>query len=221
MTSATVSATVPAEFRPAGFIALAVIAITLAATAMLAPVSAARAQVNSSNVSAVYYNGGRFIRVEPRRWQEQGDNGARFDFEVLGPDESALYLIDRSRNVQIALDVSQHIILYSHNNEPFRELYRITAMESAAGQPQPPQQQSTTQIVTYACNEGIPLVVRYVNNPDTSLAFASHDSLPEIRMEIAPSGSGARYVNGGYELHTKGDTAIFTFNGSQDICTRG
>ena len=186
---------------------------------LLLAANTAFAQVNSANVTAVYYNGGRFVKVGPKRWQEVGDNGARFNFEELGPDESALYLIDRSRNVQIALDVSRRIILYSNNNEQFRPLYQMTGMEGAQQQPRP-QQQAETQIVTYSCNEGIPLVVRSVNTANDSLAFVSHDSGPEVRLHSAQSGSGARYVGGGYELHTKGDTAIITINGTQDICTR-
>lgn len=197
----------------------AMVALALALLALFAALSLAQAQVNSANVTVVTYDGGRFVKVSPTQWQEQGNNGARFDFEVLGPDESALYLIDRSRNVQIALDVSRGMIQYSHNNEPFRDLYRITGMESL--QTQAPQQtQPQQQTVTFSCNEGIPLVVRFVNSATESLAFVSHDSFPEVRLDIAPSGSGARYVGNGYELHTKGDTAIITINGTQDICTR-
>ncbi|MCB1465232.1 MAG: MliC family protein [Nitratireductor sp.] len=206
----------PVAIRATAFAALAT--LSLAIMALFAAASA-QAQVNSANVSAVYYPGGHFIRVGPRQWQERGDNGARFQFEELGPDESAMYLLDRSRNVQIALDVSARVILYSHNNEPFRQLYQITAME-AAGQQQQQQTQSETHTVAFSCNEGIPLVVRFVNSASESLAFVSHDSFPEVRLQIAPSGSGSRYVGGGYELHTKGDTAIITINGTQDICTR-
>ncbi len=194
----------------------AAIAFALALFALFVTLSMAQAQVNSANVTAVTYDGGRFVKVGPNQWQEQGDDGARFDFEVLGPDESALYLIDRSRNVQIALDVSRGMIQYSQDNEPFRDLYRITGME---GTPQP-QAQPLSQTVTFTCNEGIPLVVRFVNTATESFAFVSHDSFPEVRLVIAPSGSGARYVGDGYELHTKGDTAIITINGTEDICTR-
>lgn len=173
--------------------------------------------LNSGNVGIVYYPGGRFERTGDRTWTEFGDNGAQFSFEETGFDESTVYLIDRSRNVQIGLDVSSRQILYAEGNSQFRLLYTITDMQMAGGQISP--QPATSEIVSYSCNEGIPLIVRYENTPDESLAFVSHDSFPEIRMEIAPSGSGARYVNGGYELLTKGDTAIFIVDGTEDFCT--
>lgn len=177
---------------------------------------AVQAQINSSNVGLVFYPGGRFERTGDSAWMEIGDNGAQFFFEETGFDESTVYLLDRSRNVQIGLDVATRIILYAEGTNEFRPLYEITGMQMAAGQVSP--QPATSETVTYSCNEGIPLIVRYENTADQSLAFASHDSFPEIRMEIAPSGSGARYVNGPYELHTKGDTAIFIYDGTEDVC---
>lgn len=77
---------------------------------------------------------------------------------------------------------------------------------------------TNTQTVTYSCNEGIPLVVRYENVGDESTAFVSHDSFPEVKLPQVVSGSGARYATGPFELHTKGRTAVFTFDGAQDVC---
>lgn len=77
---------------------------------------------------------------------------------------------------------------------------------------------ANTQTVTYSCNEGIPLVVRYENAGDESVAFVSHDSFPEVKLTQVVSGSGARYASGPIELHTKGRTAVFTFDGTEDVC---
>ena len=177
----------------------------------------ARQGVNSGNVTAVYYPGGRFVRQSGKRWVEMGDNGARFNFRETGFDESTVYLVDRSRNVQIALDVSFMRVLYAQGNENFRPLYQITDMERARRgivSQNPP----SSHVVTYSCNEGIPLVVRYVVGGKRDLAFASHDGFPEVRMVQVRSGSGTRYASNGYELQAKGPTAIFTFNGNQDVC---
>ena len=88
--------------------------------------------LNSGNVAVVYYPGGRFERVAANRWVEAGDNGARFDFIETGFDETAVYLRDPSRNVQIALDVSLKVVLYAEGDGEFRKLYTITHAERGA-----------------------------------------------------------------------------------------
>ncbi len=86
------------------------------------------------------------------------------------------------------------------------------------------QQGNTTQVtptattVNYSCEEGIPLIVRYENTAETSIAFFSHDSFPEVRLDQVVSGSGSRYSNGYYTLSAKGADAILEWEGTQSFC---
>lgn len=74
--------------------------------------------------------------------------------------------------------------------------------------------------VEYSCDEGIPLIVEYLNTASTSIATVSHDSGPKMVMEQVVSGSGARYSNGEWTLHSKGDTAIISWGDGGHTCTR-
>ena len=178
--------------------------------------------INSGNVQEVFYSGDRFSMTGPGLWEEISPNG-RFTFDDQGYDESHRYLFDSSRNLTLGLDVGARQIYIVLPSGQFQPLYQMTGAQmvsssSGAGGGTISQQPATSVIVSYSCNEGIPLIVRYENSGNTSVAFASHDSFPEVRMEQAVSGSGSLYVAPGYELHTKGDTAIFIFSGTQDIC---
>ena len=96
--------------------------------------------------------------------------------------------------------------------------------QSCPGWENTTQQGNTTQVapdittVNYSCEEGIPLVVRYENSANNSIAYFSHDSFPEVRLDEAVSGSGARYSNGYYTLSTKGADAILEWEGTQSFC---
>lgn len=72
--------------------------------------------------------------------------------------------------------------------------------------------------VEFTCDEGIPLVVTFDNRGPVSIATATHDSNLTIRMKQVVSGSGARYEEGRYSLHTKADTAIFSWGDGQHVC---
>lgn len=67
-------------------------------------------------------------------------------------------------------------------------------------------QQTQNRRVEYSCNEGIPMIVTFVETPTESYALYSHDSGPTNRVAIAVSGSGFRYTNGYHELLGKGTT---------------
>ena len=77
---------------------------------------------------------------------------------------------------------------------------------------------ANTQTVTYSCEEGIPLIVRYVNTDQWSKAYFSHDSFPEVELPQVVSGSGARYSNGHYTLSTKGSEARLEWDGTVSVC---
>jgi len=72
----------------------------------------------------------------------------------------------------------------------------------------------------YTCNEGIPLVIEFINTKAASIAIISHDSSPRIALDSVPSGSGAKYSNGDWVLHVKGTTAMVGTQGEfDDTCT--
>lgn len=70
--------------------------------------------------------------------------------------------------------------------------------------------------VEYTCNEGIPLIVKYINTSKTSIAIISHDSSPEIALDSVPAGSGAKYSDGNWVLHVKGKVALVGTGGQFD-----
>ena len=74
--------------------------------------------------------------------------------------------------------------------------------------------------VEYSCDEGIPLIVEYLNTNSTSIATVSHDSGPKIVLEQVVSGSGVQYSNGEWTLHSKGDTAHISWGDGGHTCTR-
>ncbi|GAA6212507.1 hypothetical protein NBRC116602_22480 [Hyphomicrobiales bacterium 4NK60-0047b] len=70
--------------------------------------------------------------------------------------------------------------------------------------------------VEYTCNEGIPLIVEYLEENDVSIAKISHDSSPKITLVSVRSGSGSKYSNGNWVLHVKGKTALVGTQGEFD-----
>lgn len=79
---------------------------------------------------------------------------------------------------------------------------------------------SSAKTVEYTCNEGIPLIVDYLEQNNVSIAKISHDSSPKITLVNVRSGSGSRYSNGDWVLHVKGKTALVGTQGqTDDKCT--
>jgi membrane-bound inhibitor of C-type lysozyme len=60
---------------------------------------------------------------------------------------------------------------------------------------------------TFACEDGTVLRARFDNSRAYSVALISQDGKPEVPLIQVESGSGAKYSNGDYTLHTKGDGA--------------
>ena len=71
-------------------------------------------------------------------------------------------------------------------------------------------------IVEYSCNEGIPLIVEFINTSKSSIAIISHDSSPRIALDETASASGAKYTDGNWVLHVKGKTALVGTGGQFD-----
>lgn len=77
-----------------------------------------------------------------------------------------------------------------------------------------------TTTVNYSCDEGIPLIVQYINTAKSSTAIVSHDSGPNVVLEEIISASGSKYSNGEWTLSAKGDTAHLSWGDGGHICTK-
>lgn len=74
--------------------------------------------------------------------------------------------------------------------------------------------------VSYSCNEGIPLIVTFVEQGNRSFALYSHDSGPNIRVDAQRTGSGFAYSNGFHTLRGKGKQISLIEGGKElDRCT--
>jgi len=62
----------------------------------------------------------------------------------------------------------------------------------------------------FVCEDGTVLRARFDNSRSYSVALISQDGKPEVPLIQVESGSGAKYSNGDYTLHTKGDGALLS-----------
>ncbi|MGJ8669468.1 MAG: mannan-binding lectin [Oceanococcus sp.] len=82
--------------------------------------------VTGRNVVAVTFNGGR-LEQAGSKWQEYGDHGGpRFTFQETHRDDWSVYLLDRSRGVDLQIDIHRKKVLYGENGGQKRDLYSIT-----------------------------------------------------------------------------------------------
>jgi len=89
--------------------------------------------VNGRNLSIANFNGGSYRSEGGGRWTERNTAGAvTFNFEETGRDDWSVYLLDRSRNVRIQLDVHRKKVLYGDSNTAMRDQYDITSVSAAA-----------------------------------------------------------------------------------------
>ena len=71
----------------------------------------------------------------------------------------------------------------------------------------------STVEVTYACEDGSEVAVTYDLESESA-------TLGSVTLAQEPSGSGALYRNGGYEIHGKGDEILLTTPGSAALACR-
>ena len=130
--------TIPTRFSARGPTSRLLLALALGAAlpSTFVPAMAAQPppphgmQVNGSNLSRADFAQGRFVQ-EDRGWTEYGAGGeARFRFEETGRDEWSVYLLDRSRNFALQLDVHRRMITLSANGGPRTDLYPIVDMSA-------------------------------------------------------------------------------------------
>jgi len=172
-------------------------------------------------VTAVRYPGGKFRKVGPRKWVE-GRGDGKFTFREIDDDGRAITLLDKSRGVYIFLNLRKEWVMYAEGDQPPRELYPIIGVEKDDPEEEVavmPEMPELPKMARYTCEEGVPMVVRFENRGDRSLAFISIDGSPEMRLKQIPTGSGVKYSNGEYTILTKGRNAILEINGDTDICT--
>lgn len=82
----------------------------------------------------VQYNGGNFWYMGDGEWVEADPEGnPSFYFEEVGRDTDYVFLLDTSRNVQIAFGLDEGIIFYAPGNDDWTELYQITALDVIDG----------------------------------------------------------------------------------------
>jgi membrane-bound inhibitor of C-type lysozyme len=70
---------------------------------------------------------------------------------------------------------------------------------------------------SYACNEGIPLVVVVEPGSGGSRVRYSHGSFPFQPMTQTPAGSGALYTDGTNQLHLSGNQALLSYAGTGQV----
>lgn len=84
--------------------------------------------VTGDNVVVARFKGGRWQSQGNGRWVEIGDNGGRFYFTEAQRDAESVYLDDRSRNIQVLLNVNERASYWSHDYGQFQPLYPLTEL---------------------------------------------------------------------------------------------
>tara|TARA_R110000772_G_scaffold49100_1_gene112210 strand:+ start:3119 stop:3970 length:852 start_codon:yes stop_codon:yes gene_type:complete len=98
--------------------------------------------VTGYNVTSANFRGGSFRKTGDGRWTEFNANGRpTFRFSETGRDEWSVYLNDRSRNVQLQIDIYRKWVTYGTNGGPKSDLYQIT---SASRKSAPPPTRAVT-----------------------------------------------------------------------------
>jgi len=99
------------------------------------------AVTDGRNVQQVFFDRGSFKKTGPRQWTEYDAQGrAAFNFTETGRDQWSVYLDDRSRNIQLQLDLYRKWVGYGQNGGRKSDLYRITSSsprQIAAPPPRP------------------------------------------------------------------------------------
>lgn len=117
-------------------IALGIIVAPVAAAIPIASEAVAQrfTGVNGRNVDSATHARGRFAQTGPNEWTEFDLSGrATFHFTESNRDDWSVYLFDRSRNVQIQIDVHRGWIRYAPSGQQWGDLYQITGATARRG----------------------------------------------------------------------------------------
>lgn len=173
----------------------------------------------SEGVTAVLYPRGEFRKIGPKRWLETGKRSKfQAQFREVGDDGRMITLFDRSRNIFVYINLKREKILWAPDGEEPRDLYPITGVIKDAPQDDFDEEPAAPKIARYACEEGVPMDVRFETRGDRSMAFVSIDGAPEVRLKQVPAASGAKFSDGEYTVWAKGRNAVLEINGDSDIC---
>lgn len=94
--------------------------------------------VKGANVTAIEFGQGgaklgQYRLTGPKQWAEVPATGPIvFRFEETHRDEWSVYMVDRSRGVNLQLDLYTRKIMYSDARQPRRELYNILTTSASA-----------------------------------------------------------------------------------------
>lgn len=88
-------------------------------------------QTKGENVNYVQYPNGNFKQTSNQTWTETDPNRNNHIFTETGRDEWSVYMIDRSRDITIQLDLYMKEIYIYYDRPNRRVLYKITKTSSA------------------------------------------------------------------------------------------
>lgn len=132
-----------------------------------APSAPVAASANGRNVVSVSHPGGTFM-FRDGLWLEADTAGrVNFRFEEQQRDDWSVYLYDRSRDVNLQLDLHRKQILYSTGQNPLTPLYQITGAAAALG----------AVAGTSAVNDGSGGSVPAVGAPTLSITNSSGEAI--------------------------------------------
>ncbi len=93
-------------------------AIITPANVVAPTVAASKPVVNGYNATTVLYSRGAYVQLSTTEWVENNPDG-NFYFTEIGRDEWSVYLRDKSRNVDIQLDLHRMEVVYSDPTQSF------------------------------------------------------------------------------------------------------
>lgn len=164
-------------------------------------------QVNGNNVTRANYSGGRFERTASGWAEYDVGNRVHFRFEETGRDEWSVYLLDRSRNMRLAIDVHRRMVTIAGAGGRWDDLYPITDLGAAGSYAQSfpggtavrgsfYQQQGRPEVMyqfadAYQC---------HVQNPSQMMAYGGWNQLKKVqRLAMRGEFTGAcGWPNGFY-----------------------
>ncbi|MBE9029759.1 hypothetical protein IQ266_08470 [filamentous cyanobacterium LEGE 11480] len=149
---------------------------------------AARTQVNGRNVNFVRNAKKSYANRGNGNWVEMdSSNRVQFTFKEIKRDAWSVYLLDRSRNVQIQLDLNRKKIVFSNKTRRF-DLGNITsASATVPGQ--------TTPKPTRPTSRPTPAKTRFV--PDAGFEYSIIESTKGERVSVGSDGNVSRWSNNG------------------------
>ena len=166
-----------------------------------------------------YQTLGSFERVDGRRWIETTVTNALFRYEEVDRTARAVYLYDRSRNVEVELNLSTRTIFYTTPHDTRRALFRI-------GQEQFAQARAAPRDCRRAVQGQIAWIIRVsvAGTRKTCASYALARATPNRLIVLTRSCmavcSGAAALNGNGATHCHCAPAPLTRAGPSDASSK-